>query len=850
MDQGNLSQSDDQETQNVSKKDRAGIKDGESRSAISDDEDASQTPDDDFSKKFGVGLEEKASKVQEDLTKKHELDAGDRMFKLTFKNVENEDARTLGDVFKIDEESVIDRGSMENFTENRKDSRKPKSPFNIDGTILTDDDDVNDGRIGASKESGGLLHDKLRDIRKERASNNSSEYEGSSGGLGSQKMYTPPPVARDPFTWITGSVYDGTWDLLGMSGRGSYTMPHGLEISYVNSPMPLPATVRAKRNFVENVPDDWSQVSITRSNVMLVCLHSLVSQQGRWPQEESGGRKSFVPKTTPLFSFHESQTQRLEAAGYYVKFKYLTPLVVTDSGVGNCWLLCEVQLSTPLVVTNSEAGNCWLLYEIQLSTPLVVTESGVGNCWLLCEVQLSTHMVVTDSGVGNCWLLYGIQLSTPLVVTDSRAGNCWLLYGIQLSTPLVVTDSGTGNCWLLYGIQLSTPLVVTDTGVGNCWLLCEVQLSTPLVVTDPGAGNCWLLCEVQLSTHLVVTDSEDGNCWLLYGIQLSTPLVVTDSGARNYWLLYGIQLSTPLVVTDSGARNCWLLYGIQLSTPLVVTDSGARNCWLLYGIQLSTPLVVTDSGARNCWLLYGIKLSTPLIVTDSRVGNCWLLCEVQLSTPLVVTDPVVGNVSSVVSLKERHQPLWVSASSLTAEYVNISVSGHAQNTDCVVYEGALKDGKFHGKGTLNYPSGCCISGVWDNGVLQSTSFHFSDGLGFRNVESWKYCKMPDRRFYKEHLLGLRPAGLSHLTQDTPTRPIPEGCYDVGEGFYDPSTKCVTDPEDGRITRVPTAAEEEWIMANCRKAWDQPQGYRPDLYENWWSEQGCKAGDQEEEEDLQ
>nr|CAD7201436.1 unnamed protein product [Timema douglasi] len=168
----------------------------------------------------------------------------------------------------------------------------------------------------------------------------------------------------------------------------------------------------------------------------------------------------------------------------------------------------------------------------------------------------------------------------------------------------------------------------------------------------------------------------------------------------------------------------------------------------------------------------------------------------------------------------------------------------------VVYEGALKDGKFHGKGTLNYPSGCCISGVWDNGVLQSTSFHFSDGLSFRNVESWKYCKIPDRRFYKEHLLGLRPAGLSHLTQDTPTRPIPEGCYDVGDGFYDPRTKCVTDPEDGRITRVPTAAEEDWIMANCRKAWDQPQGYRPDLYENWWSEQGCKAGDQEEEEDLQ
>ncbi|CAG2068895.1 unnamed protein product [Timema podura] len=141
------------------------------------------------------------------------------------------------------------------------------------------------------------------------------------------------------------------------------------------------------------------------------------------------------------------------------------------------------------------------------------------------------------------------------------------------------------------------------------------------------------------------------------------------------------------------------------------------------------------------------------------------------------------------------------------------------------------------------------------------SFHFSDGLGFKNVESWKYCKMPDRRFnaaarkcgdhrfYKEHIFGLRPAGLSHLTQDTPTRPIPKGCYDVGDGFYDPRTKCVTDPKDGRVIRVPTTAEEDWILANCRKACDQPQGYRPDLYENWWNEQGYKAGDQEEE-DLQ
>nr|CAD7442733.1 unnamed protein product [Timema bartmani] len=225
MNQGKLSQFDDQETQDVSKKDRADVEVGQSKSVISDDKDASQTPDDDFSEKDGVGLKEKASKVQdknqEDLTIKNEFDAINSMFKPTY--VENEDdARTLGDVLKIDEESVSDIESMENFTENRKDNRKPKPPLDKDGNILTDDD-VNDGSIGAGKKSGGILRDNWDDISKDRAPNNSSaEYERSSGGLGSQKMSTPPPVA-----WITGSVYDGTWDLLGMSGRGSYTMPHG-----------------------------------------------------------------------------------------------------------------------------------------------------------------------------------------------------------------------------------------------------------------------------------------------------------------------------------------------------------------------------------------------------------------------------------------------------------------------------------------------------------------------------------------------------------------------------------------------------------------------------------------------
>lgn len=34
--------------------------------------------------------------------------------------------------------------------------------------------------------------------------------------------------------------------------------------------------------------------------------------------------------------------------------------------------------------------------------------------------------------------------------------------------------------------------------------------------------------------------------------------------------------------------------------------------------------------------------------------------------------------------------------------------------------------------------------------------------------------------------------------------------------------------------VPIYQDEKFILKHCRKAWDQPSGYRPDLYEKWTS----------------
>ncbi|KAK4883702.1 hypothetical protein RN001_007021 [Aquatica leii] len=149
----------------------------------------------------------------------------------------------------------------------------------------------------------------------------------------------------------------------------------------------------------------------------------------------------------------------------------------------------------------------------------------------------------------------------------------------------------------------------------------------------------------------------------------------------------------------------------------------------------------------------------------------------------------------------------------------------------VEYEGNLRDGMFHGDGTLTYPMGQKLEGTWNKGKLVDYKFSYSDNLDY--TAPWDYCQMPDRRFFKCVEEGLRPAGRSLLTNSETARRIPKGCYDTGDGYYNPKTKCVMSAiTPGKIIRIPTSAEETWIQQHCRKAWDEPTGYRPDLYEHW------------------
>lgn len=82
---------------------------------------------------------------------------------------------------------------------------------------------------------------------------------------------------------------------------------------------------------------------------------------------------------------------------------------------------------------------------------------------------------------------------------------------------------------------------------------------------------------------------------------------------------------------------------------------------------------------------------------------------------------------------------------------------------------------------------------------------------------WKYCDGYDRRFYTEILHGLKPAGRSQLKNNEPPQVIPEHCYDVGDGIYDPHTRIVTDYRGDFLRNAGTCCssiEQRKSMKDC------------------------------------
>jgi len=164
-------------------------------------------------------------------------------------------------------------------------------------------------------------------------------------------------------------------------------------------------------------------------------------------------------------------------------------------------------------------------------------------------------------------------------------------------------------------------------------------------------------------------------------------------------------------------------------------------------------------------------------------------------------------------------------SSYVGERKNGRIEGHGMYTfpTDTRYEGELKDGMFHGQGTLHFTNGSKYTAVWEDGIAVKGQYTFADGLHYEEKD-WRYCDGFDRRFYTEITDGLKPAGESQLTDVVPSKTIPEGMYDVGDGFYDPDTRVVYD-YSMRFLRNADDDEHEWIIKTCRKGWDEYIGFK-------------------------
>ncbi|XP_042158005.1 MORN repeat-containing protein 5 [Oncorhynchus tshawytscha] len=73
---------------------------------------------------------------------------------------------------------------------------------------------------------------------------------------------------------------------------------------------------------------------------------------------------------------------------------------------------------------------------------------------------------------------------------------------------------------------------------------------------------------------------------------------------------------------------------------------------------------------------------------------------------------------------------------------------------------------------------------------------------------------------------LRGAMDSNLQLTDSLHVIPDGCYDCGDGFYDPNARVITDYEH-HFLRNADDYEHEWIVSTCRKSWDEIVGHSPE-----------------------
>lgn len=193
------------------------------------------------------------------------------------------------------------------------------------------------------------------------------------------------------------------------------------------------------------------------------------------------------------------------------------------------------------------------------------------------------------------------------------------------------------------------------------------------------------------------------------------------------------------------------------------------------------------------------------------------MSDLRKSTPLILSSDwqnivetnkrmsVVSNSNSLLIMAHSHKRPCIefcTKSSYTGEWNQFGMCGYGVYTftNKVQYHGYMREGVFHGKGTLIYPNGNKIKGIWKMGHNRQMELTFADGLEFEDESDWWYCKHPDRRYYPCFCNGINPIGESFITANKCVREIPTNLYDTEEAFYDKKKKSLIDTKTGEICR--------------------------------------------------
>lgn len=116
---------------------------------------------------------------------------------------------------------------------------------------------------------------------------------------------------------------------------------------------------------------------------------------------------------------------------------------------------------------------------------------------------------------------------------------------------------------------------------------------------------------------------------------------------------------------------------------------------------------------------------------------------------------------------------------------------------------------------MTFPNGGYLLGRWSHGQLQEKRYFYSDNLPYREEEK-VYCTEKDRRFEIELRKGISPYDQTLLhNSEEKINDIPEGTYDVKNGFFDSRRNLIYSYDKTKIIRKVDEKEVENFMARYR-----------------------------------